>query len=81
MLHTNLDGTFLGCRYAIGAMRPQGTGSIINISSRSGLVGIPTAAAYAASKAAIRNHTKRRRPLLRAAGAGDSLQFHPSGGD
>ena len=54
----NLDGTFLGCRYAIGAMKQVGTGSIINISSRSGLVGIPTAAAYASSKAAIRNHTK-----------------------
>jgi NAD(P)-dependent dehydrogenase (short-subunit alcohol dehydrogenase family) len=55
---TNLDGTFLGCRYAIGAMKGRGTGSIINISSRSGLVGIPLAAAYASSKAAIRNHTK-----------------------
>jgi 3(or 17)beta-hydroxysteroid dehydrogenase len=54
----NLDGTFLGCRAAIRAMRPQGTGSIINISSRSGLVGIPGAAAYASSKAAIRNHSK-----------------------
>jgi NAD(P)-dependent dehydrogenase (short-subunit alcohol dehydrogenase family) len=54
----NLDGTFLGCRYAIGAMKRQGTGSIINISSRSGLVGIPMAAAYASSKAAIRNHSK-----------------------
>lgn len=54
----NLDGTFLGCRYAIRAMRAAGTGSIINISSRSGLVGIPGAAAYASSKAAIRNHTK-----------------------
>lgn len=54
----NLDGTFLGCRYAIGAMKGQGKGSIINISSRSGLVGIPFAAAYAASKAAVRNHTK-----------------------
>ncbi len=54
----NLDGTFLGCRYAIRAMRVRGTGSIINISSRSGLVGIPAAAAYASSKAAIRNHTK-----------------------
>ena len=54
----NLDGTFLGCRYAIGAMRPKGAGSIINISSRSGLVGIPGAAAYASSKAAIRNHTR-----------------------
>jgi NAD(P)-dependent dehydrogenase (short-subunit alcohol dehydrogenase family) len=54
----NLDGTFLGCRYAIGAMRAKGAGSIINMSSRSGLVGIPGAAAYASSKAAIRNHTK-----------------------
>ncbi|SDJ43266.1 SDR family oxidoreductase [Aliiruegeria lutimaris] len=54
----NLDGTFLGCRYAIAAMREAGAGSIINISSRSGMVGIPGAAAYASSKAAIRNHTK-----------------------
>lgn len=54
----NLDGTFLGCRYAIRAMRGKGAGSIINISSRSGLVGIPGAAAYASSKAAVRNHTK-----------------------
>lgn len=54
----NLDGTFLGCRHAVRAMRAQGTGAIINMSSRSGLVGIPGAAAYASSKAAIRNHTK-----------------------
>ncbi len=54
----NLDGTFLGCRYAIRAMRAKGAGSIINMSSRSGIVGIPGAAAYASSKAAIRNHTK-----------------------
>ena len=58
VLATNLDGVFLGCKHAIRAMRSQGTGSIINISSRSGLVGIPAAAAYAASKAAVRNHTK-----------------------
>lgn len=55
---TNLDGVFLGCKYAIKAMRQKGAGSIINISSRSGLVGIPGAAAYASSKAAVRNHTK-----------------------
>jgi NAD(P)-dependent dehydrogenase (short-subunit alcohol dehydrogenase family) len=54
----NLDGTFLGCRAAIRAMRAQRRGSIINMSSRSGLVGIPGAAAYASSKAAIRNHSK-----------------------
>ena len=58
VLATNLDGTFLGCKYAIRAMKGCGTGSIINISSRSGLVGIPGAAAYAASKAAVRNHSK-----------------------
>jgi 3(or 17)beta-hydroxysteroid dehydrogenase len=55
---TNLDGVFLGCKHAIRAMRPTGTGSIINISSRSGLVGIPGAAAYASSKAAVRDHSK-----------------------
>jgi NAD(P)-dependent dehydrogenase (short-subunit alcohol dehydrogenase family) len=55
---TNLDGTFLGCRYAIAAMKRAGTGSIINIASRSGMVGVPGAAAYASSKAAIRNHSK-----------------------
>ena len=54
----NTDGVFLGCRYALRAMKAKGAGSIINMSSRSGLVGIPGAAAYAASKAAIRNHSK-----------------------
>lgn len=54
----NLDGVFLGCKHAIKAMRPRRTGSIVNISSRSGLVGIPAAAAYASSKAAVRNHSK-----------------------
>jgi NAD(P)-dependent dehydrogenase (short-subunit alcohol dehydrogenase family) len=54
----NLDGVFLGCKHGLRAMRRSGTGSLINISSRSGLVGVPAAAAYAASKAAVRNHTK-----------------------
>lgn len=48
----SLDGTFFGCRYAIGAMRVNGKGSIINISSRSGLVGIPAASAYAPARMA-----------------------------
>ncbi len=54
----NLDGTFLGCQTAISAMKAAGQGSIINIASRSGLVSIPGAAAYASSKAAILNHTR-----------------------
>jgi NAD(P)-dependent dehydrogenase (short-subunit alcohol dehydrogenase family) len=54
----NSEGVFLGCKHGIQAMKKLENGSIINISSRSGLVGIPGAAAYAASKAAVRNHTK-----------------------
>ena len=55
---TNLDGVALGCKYGIALMKDSNAASIINISSRSGIVGIPGAAAYASSKAAIRNHTK-----------------------
>lgn len=55
--HINLDGVFLGCKYGITLMKRDG-GSIINMSSRSGMVGIPGASAYASSKAAVRNHTK-----------------------
>lgn len=54
----NSDGVFLGCKHAIQTMKKGEGGAIVNISSRSGLVGIPGAAAYAASKAAVRNHTK-----------------------
>lgn len=53
----NLDGVLLGCKYGIRLMKSYG-GSIINMSSRSGVVGIPRATAYASSKAAVRNHTK-----------------------
>lgn len=53
----NSTGTMLGCKYGIKMMKENG-GSIINISSRSGVVGIPMAVAYASSKASIRNHTK-----------------------
>jgi len=58
VMAVNLDGTFLGCRWAIAAMKGKGKGAIINMASRSGQVGIPAAAAYAASKAAVRNHTR-----------------------
>jgi len=54
----NSDGTALGCKYAIQLMKENRSGSIINISSRAGIVGIPYMAAYAASKAAVRNHSK-----------------------
>ncbi|AHI24784.1 3-beta hydroxysteroid dehydrogenase [Komagataeibacter xylinus] len=54
----NLDGVFLGTRYAVEAMKPHGGGSIINLSSIEGLVGDPTLAAYNASKGGVRLFTK-----------------------
>lgn len=36
----NTVGAFLGCRIALRAMRAAGAGPIVNISSRSGLVGV-----------------------------------------
>ena len=53
----NLDSVFLGSKHAIPLMKEVG-GSIVNMSSRSGIVGVPFAAAYASTKAAVRNHTK-----------------------
>lgn len=53
----NSTGVMLGCKYGIKMMKEKG-GNIVNVSSRSGIVGIPLAVAYAASKAAVRNHTK-----------------------
>lgn len=58
VMAVNSDGVALGCKYGIALMKHSRAASIINMSSRSGLVGIPGAAPYAASKAAVRNHSK-----------------------
>ena len=55
----NLDGVFLGCKHAIRAMRQCGAkGSIINVSSVAGLMGVPTLIAYGSAKGAVRMFTK-----------------------
>ncbi len=54
----NLDGTFLGTQAAVRAMKDTGGGSIINISSVLGLIGLPNVSAYAASKGGVRLFTK-----------------------
>lgn len=55
----NLDGAFLGTRAAVRAMRKdRRSGSIINLSSASGLKASPGASAYCASKAAVCMFTK-----------------------
>ena len=50
----NLDSVFLGCKYAVPAMGKYGHGSIINISSISGIVAGWNTAAYNSSKAGVR---------------------------
>ncbi len=57
VLGINLDGTFLGCKYAMPLLRRRG-GSIVNLSSVSGLVGGHNLAAYNASKGGVSLLTK-----------------------
>lgn len=58
IIDTNLVGTFLGCRTAVGLMRRRGGGCIINISSGIASRAQAEQPAYGASKAAIENLTR-----------------------
>jgi 2-keto-3-deoxy-L-fuconate dehydrogenase len=49
----NARGTFLCCKHAIPAMARRGGGSIVNVGSVAGLVGLRNRAAYCASKGAV----------------------------
>ncbi len=58
VIDVNLTGTFLGIKHGFIAMKKGNGGSIINISSLGGLVGIATGADYNASKGGVRLMTK-----------------------
>jgi NAD(P)-dependent dehydrogenase (short-subunit alcohol dehydrogenase family) len=58
VMAVNATGVFLGSKALAPVMRAQRSGSIVNISSISGLVGISASAGYAASKGAVRIFTK-----------------------
>jgi NAD(P)-dependent dehydrogenase (short-subunit alcohol dehydrogenase family) len=71
VLGVNLDGTFLGCKHAMPLLKRAG-GSIVNLSSISGIVGGHNLAAYNASKGGVRLlsksvalHGARFRPQVR----------------
>jgi 2-keto-3-deoxy-L-fuconate dehydrogenase len=49
----NARGTFLCCKHAIPSMAARGGGSIVNMGSVAGLVGLRNRAAYCASKGAV----------------------------
>ncbi len=49
----NVEGTFLGCREAIRAMKGKGGGSIVNLSSVAGILGDAQSAADCASESSF----------------------------
>lgn len=54
----DLDSVFLGCKYAVPMIARHGGGSIVNLSSISGIVAGHNLAAYNSAKAAVRHLTK-----------------------
>ncbi|SEL69564.1 glucose 1-dehydrogenase [Streptacidiphilus jiangxiensis] len=58
VLDINLTGVFIGMKAAIPAMRAVGGGSIVNISSAAGLMGLALTAGYGASKWGVRGLSK-----------------------
>lgn len=58
VIRVNLDGVFLGTKYAMEAMKKSGGGSIINLSSTAGIVGTLDTSSYHASKGGVRIFTK-----------------------
>ncbi|MEV8020902.1 glucose 1-dehydrogenase [Streptomyces sp. NPDC086554] len=58
VLDINLTGVFIGMKSVIPAMKENGGGSIVNISSAAGLMGLALTAGYGASKWGVRGLTK-----------------------
>jgi NAD(P)-dependent dehydrogenase (short-subunit alcohol dehydrogenase family) len=63
LCRVNIDGVFLGLKHVLPAMRDRAQqhsagGSIINMSSAVGIVGVPGALGYTMTKAAVRHMTK-----------------------
>jgi NAD(P)-dependent dehydrogenase (short-subunit alcohol dehydrogenase family) len=65
---TNVLGVLLSMKHELRVMLPQGSGSIVNVSSAYGSVGAPAAAVYVASKHAVEGMTKSA--ALEVAGTG-----------
>jgi NAD(P)-dependent dehydrogenase (short-subunit alcohol dehydrogenase family) len=57
-LAVNLTGAFLMCKYAVPEIRKAGGGTIVNIASQLGQIGIAGRAPYSTSKAALIQFTK-----------------------
>ena len=58
LIQINLTGVFISMKYQIAEMLANKSGTIVNISSIAGIVGLPNAAAYVAAKHAVIGITK-----------------------
>jgi len=76
LMSVNLDGVFLGTKFAIAAMKKIGGGSIINIASTAGLIGNPDASAYHASKGGVRLFSKAAAIECSKAGYGYNIRVN-----
>lgn len=76
LMSVNLDGVFLGTKFAMGAMKKSGGGSIINISSVAGIIGTLDTSAYHASKGGVRVFTKAAALECSKAGYGLNIRVN-----
>jgi len=58
VIDVNTKGVFLGCRAAVRAMTPNGSGTIVNMASSGAYTPLPGLATYAMSKAAVVSLTR-----------------------
>jgi 3alpha(or 20beta)-hydroxysteroid dehydrogenase len=78
----NVDSILLGMKYGSRAMKPEGLagrgGSIVNLSSVAGLIGVPGHSAYGATKGAVRSYTRHAAVEFGALGYGIRVNsVHP----
>lgn len=78
LIEVNLFGTIYGSRAAMRSMKKDGGGIILNVISKSALVGRPISAGYASSKWAARGFTESLRMALEPEGI-SVITVHPGG--
>lgn len=77
LMDINVTGVFLGLKHCTPLMREQGQGSVINLSSVAGIIGLSGHTCYGASKGAVRTMTKDA--AIELAGTGVRVNsLHPA---